>query len=106
MLIDATSGHELLSFMNAYLGYNQNLMHPANQNKTSFITKRGIYCYKLMSFRLKNVGVSYQRLVNKMFSEFLEKTMEIYIDDMLMKSLCKDNHVQHLHQVFNILVSY
>ena len=62
-------------------------MHPEDQEKTSFITKRGILCYKVMPFGLKNAGATYQRLVNKMFSEYLGKTMEVYIDDMLVKSL-------------------
>lgn len=106
MLMDATAGHELLSFMDAYSGYNQILMYTTNQEKTSFVTKRGIYCYKVMSFRLRNAKATYQRLVNKMFAEYLGEMMEVYIDDMLMKALFAADHVLHLHQVFNILDSY
>ena len=59
MLVDATAGHELLSFMDAFLGYNQILMHPYNQEKATFITERGIFYYKLMPFELKNAGATY-----------------------------------------------
>ena len=56
-------------------------MHPPDVEKASFITERGVYCYKVMPFGLKNVGATYQRLVNKMFKEIIERTMEVYIDD-------------------------
>ena len=59
-LVDATAGHELLSFMDAFSRYNQILMHPDDQEKTAFITERGIYCYKVMPFGLKNAGATYQ----------------------------------------------
>ncbi|XP_024012926.1 uncharacterized protein LOC112087144 [Eutrema salsugineum] len=61
-LVEATAGNELLSFMDAFSGYNQILMHPQDREKTSFITDRGIYCYKVMPFGLKNAGATYQRL--------------------------------------------
>ena len=66
-LVDSTSGYELLSFIDAFSGYNQILIHPEDQEKTSFITDRGLYCYKVTPFGLKNVGATYQRLMNKMF---------------------------------------
>ena len=68
-LIDFTIGNKLLSFMDIFLGYNQIMMHPADQDKTSFITRQGLYCYKVMSFGLKNTGATYQRLVNKLFKQ-------------------------------------
>ena len=90
MLVDIIAGHELLSFMDAFSGYNQILMHPDDQEKTAFITERGIFCYKVTPFGLKNAGATYQRLVNKMFADYLGDTMEVYIDDMLVKSLHTD----------------
>ena len=63
-LVDATSGHALLSFMDAYSGYNQIQMHVPNQEHTSFITDHELYCYKVMPFGLKNTRATYQRLVN------------------------------------------
>ena len=59
-----------------------------------------------MSFGLKNVGATYQRLVNKMFHNLLGKTMEVYIDDMLVKSLHAEDHVDHLKQSFEVLCKY
>ena len=69
MLVNATTGHELLSFMDAFSGYNQIFMHLDDQEKTAFITKKGIFYYKVMPFGLKNAGLTYQRLVNKMFAD-------------------------------------
>ena len=66
-MVDATAGYELLSFMGAYSGYNQIFMHVADQEHTSFRTDKGVYCYKVMPFGLKNAGATYQRLVNRMF---------------------------------------
>ena len=81
-------------------------MHPNDQEKTSFITDRGTYCYKVMPFGLKNAGATYQRLVNRMFAAQLGKTMEVYIDDMLVKSLKAEDHINHLQQTFDLLRKY
>ena len=59
-----------------------------------------------MLFGLKNAGAIYQRLVNKMFSEMLGQTMEVYIDDMLVQSLRADQHIAHLEQSFDVLRKY
>ena len=68
-LVDSTAGHKLLTFMDAFSGYNQIKMAEEDQEKTAFITSQGLYCYKVMPFGLKNAGATYQRLVNKMFSQ-------------------------------------
>ncbi|CAL2256616.1 unnamed protein product [Prunus armeniaca] len=67
-LVNSTADHELLSFMDAHSGYNQILMYPPDQEQTSFIIDRGLYCYKVIPFGLKNIGVTYLRLVNQMFA--------------------------------------
>ena len=67
-LVDSIARHELLSFMDAFSGYNQIRMKEEDQEKTSFVTSQGIFCYKVMSFGLKNAGATYQRLMNKMFA--------------------------------------
>ncbi|KAG7567917.1 Reverse transcriptase domain [Arabidopsis thaliana x Arabidopsis arenosa] len=105
-LVESTAGNELLTFMDAFSGYNQIMMNPEDQEKTSFIMDRGTYCYKVMPFGLKNAGATYQRLVNKMFHKHLGKTMEVYIDDMLVKSLRKEDHIKHLEECFEILNQY
>uniref|UniRef100_A0A2N9GI29 Uncharacterized protein n=1 Tax=Fagus sylvatica TaxID=28930 RepID=A0A2N9GI29_FAGSY len=81
-LVDATSGHQRMSFLDAFQGYHQIAMNPADEEKTAFITPRGIFCYKVMPFGLKNAGATYQRMITKMFSSQLGKTVEVYIDDM------------------------
>ena len=65
--VDSTMGHKLLSIMDAFLGYNQIRMDEVDQEKTSFVTSQGLFCYKVMPFGLKNAGATYQRLVNHMF---------------------------------------
>ena len=92
-LVDATAGHELLSFMDAYSGYNQIRMYEEDQEHIAFLTNQGLYCYKVMLFGLKNAGETYQRLVNKMFKDQIGKTMEVYVDDMLVKSLKTEEHI-------------
>ena len=105
-LVDATLGHSLLSFMDAYSRYNQIPMNFLDQEHTSFITDRMLYCYKVMQFGLKNAGATYQRLVNMMFREQIAKTMEVYMDDMLVKLKATTDHVAHLSNTFVVLRRY
>ncbi|XP_021817131.1 uncharacterized protein LOC110759386 [Prunus avium] len=105
-LVDATAGHELLSFMDAYSGYNQIFMHPADSGHTAFITDKGLYCYNVMLFGLKNAGATYQRLVNRIFAEQIGSTMEVYVDDMLVKSRTAGEHLENLSLMFGILKAY
>uniref|UniRef100_A0A2N9HSY3 RNase H type-1 domain-containing protein n=1 Tax=Fagus sylvatica TaxID=28930 RepID=A0A2N9HSY3_FAGSY len=102
-LVDATSGHQRMSFLDAFQGYHQIAMNPADEEKTAFITPRGIFCYKVMPFGLKNAGATYQRMITKMFSSQLGKTVEVYIDDMVVKSVRAEDHLEDLRAVFNTL---
>ena len=95
-IVDASAGHGMLSFLDAFSGYHQIPMHPLDAEKTSFITPHGLYYYNVMSFGLKNAGATYQRLVTKMFRLLLDSTMEVYIDDMLVKSKQRLDHAAHL----------
>ncbi|KAM2711909.1 hypothetical protein EV1_031987 [Malus domestica] len=81
-LIDSTTGRELMSFMDAYSGYNQILMNPLDQEHTTFTTDRGLYCYKI------------------------GKSMEVYVDDMLVKSKHADQHITNLSETFTHLKRY
>ena len=85
-LVDTTVGHELLSFMDAYTRYNQIPMYEPNEEHTSFIPYRCLYSYKAMSFGLKNAEATYQRLVNGIFKDLIGKLMEVYMNDILVKS--------------------
>ena len=106
LIVDATVGRELLSFIDAFSDYNQINMDPSNQEKTSFVTSRGTYYYRVMLFKLKNVGATYQRLVNRMFQKQIGTFMEVYIDDMLVKSIKVELHITHLVEAFQVLRSY
>ena len=101
-MIDATAGYERLNFLDAYSKYNQTLL-VEDREKTAFVTERGIYCFKGMPFGLKNAGETYQRLINKMLEDLIENMMEVYIDDMCIKSKKKESHIEHLTRVFAIL---
>ncbi|KAI5312660.1 hypothetical protein L3X38_041833 [Prunus dulcis] len=81
-------------------------MHPEDQAHTSFITDRGLYCYKVMPFGLKKAGATYQRLVNHLFAPLIGNTMEVYVDDMLVKSRTADKHIPNLSAMFTILKQY
>ena len=81
-------------------------MYEPNVEHTSFIIDRGLYCYKAIPFDLKNAGATYQRLMNMMFKDLIGKTIEVYVDDMLVKSKMAGDHIEHLNQMFNILRKY
>ena len=106
LIVDVIAGHELLSFMDAFSGYNQISMDPDEQENTSFFIGQGTYCYRVMPFGLKNAGATYQRLVNKMFQKQIGTTMEVYIDDMLVKSTTAKLHIAHMYEAFQILREY
>ena len=89
--------------MDTFLRYHQIKMYPPDVEKTYFITKKELYCYKVMVFELKNVRATYQRLVNKMFKEMIGKTTKVYIDDILVKSLKAADNIAHLEKAFGIL---
>ena len=105
-IVDASAGHGMLSFLDVFLRYHQIPMHPLDVEKTSFITLHELFYYNVMPFGLKNVGATYQRLVTKMFRPLLGKTMEVYIDDMLVKSKERPDHVGHLQEDFELLRAY
>ena len=102
-LVDSIASHKLLSFMDAFSSYNQIRMNEVDQENTSFITSQGLFCYKVMPFNLKNAGATYQRLVNHMFCPQIGRNMEVYMDDMLVKSLDEEKHLDDLQETFDTL---
>uniref|UniRef100_A0A2N9IZQ4 RNase H type-1 domain-containing protein n=1 Tax=Fagus sylvatica TaxID=28930 RepID=A0A2N9IZQ4_FAGSY len=105
-LVDSTAGHKLLTFMDAFSRYNQIVMDESDQDKMSFITSRGLFCYKVMPFGLKNAGATYQRLMNRMFHDQIGQNVEVYVDDMLVKSKEEDGHLDDLRETFETLRKY
>lgn len=102
-LVDSTAGHQTLSFMDAFSGYNQIKMYGPDQEKIAFITDRELYCYRVMPFGLKNAGATYQRLVNEMFKDQIGRNVEVYVDDMLVKNLQAKQHLSDLNETFKTL---
>ena len=105
-LVDVTSDHRLLSFMDTFIGYNQIWMATEDEEYTAFVTDKGIYCYKVIPFDLKNIGITYKRLVNKIFKAQIGWNIEIYVDDMLVKSLQTSDYIQDLEEAFGMLRRY
>ena len=88
--------------MDAFSGYNHIKMEETDQEKTSFVTNQGLFCYKVMPFGLKNAEATYQRLMNKMFAVHqIGRNVQVYIDDMLVKCLREDDHLGDFHETFN-----
>ena len=81
-------------------------MDESDQEKTSFIMSRGLFCYKVMSFRLKNARATYQQLMNRMFHDQIGRNVEVYVDDMLVKSREEDDHLDDLKETFETLRKY
>ena len=78
-------------------------MAKEDQEKTAFVTNQGLYCYKVMPFRLKNAEATYQRLVNQMFKKQIGKNVKAYVDDMFVKSKEEKDHLDDLKETFNTL---
>ncbi len=89
-VIDSTAGCELLSFVDAYSGFHQIPLNPADLIKTSFITPYGAYCYRVMTFGLRNAGATYQRCMQKCLHDQIGKNVQVYVDDIVIKT--KEGH--------------
>ena len=81
-------------------------MSKEDQEKTTFISNQWLYCYKVMPFELKNARVTYQSLVNKMFNKQIGRNMEVYMDDMLVKSKEAATHLADPEETFVTLKQY
>lgn len=105
-LADGAARHIMLSFLDAYSGYNQIRMDPVNEEKAEFIAKSKNYCHKVMSFGLKNIEATYQRLIYKVFGAKLGRNLEVYVDDMVIKSNDLPTHIKDFKEVFGQLRKY
>jgi len=95
-LVDKSSGYRCLSFMDAYSGYIQIPLHFGDPEKMTFITEKENYCYKFMSFGLKNVDATYQRMMNKFFENQIGRNLDFYVDDMIVRSNTLEQHIANL----------
>ena len=102
-LVDATVGHLRMRFLDAFQGYHQIPLTLDDQKKTAFVTHTRNYHYKVMPFGLKIVGSTNQRMMTRMFEPQLRKNIEIYINDIVVKSKLESEHVNDLGNIFEIL---
>jgi len=105
-LVDGASGNKVLNFLDAYSGYNQIPMAASDMNKTAFIMDDANYFYRVMPFDLKNAGATYQRLMDKVFSHLMGQCVEVYVDDMVVKSPSHYQQAQDLSAVLSALRQY
>ena len=100
LLIDSAAGHAMFSFMDGFSGYNQILMSPKDAEKTAFRTPIGNFYYTVMPFGLKNARATYQRTMTAMFHDMMHRKIEDYVDDIVVKSKKREDHLTVLRRVF------
>nr|KYP64492.1 Transposon Ty3-I Gag-Pol polyprotein [Cajanus cajan] len=105
-LVDRASGPALLSFLDAYSRYNQLMMYPPDEVHTSFITDHANFYYQVMPFGLKNRRATYQRLMDKVFHQQIGRNMEVYVDDMVVKTTSAEDHTADLAEVFSQIMRH
>jgi hypothetical protein len=105
-VIDSTAGCDLLCFLDCYSGYHQITIKEEDQEKTAFITPFGAYCYTTMSFGLKNAGATYQRAIQAYFKRQLNKNVEAYVDDVVVKTRNSSTLIDDLEETFASLREY
>lgn len=101
-LVDATLEHEMLSFMDAYSGYRHIRMHLSNKAPTVLYVYSGVLYYKVMPFKLVNMGVTNQRMLYKLFTSMLLENIETYVDNMLVKYVEGTIHIPDLREAFQM----
>jgi Reverse transcriptase (RNA-dependent DNA polymerase) len=89
--------------MDGYASYNQIKMALEDEKHIAFRTPIGIYCYKVMPFGLKNAGATYQRAMTKIFDDLIHKIVECYVDDLIIKAMSYEEHLQYLEVIFSCL---
>ena len=102
-LVDSTTGHVLMSFMDAYSGFHQIPLWKKDQEKTAFATNQGLFCYTMMPFGLKNAPATFQRMINTVFINQIGRNVEAYIYDMIVKSMFQTDHLADLRETFTTL---
>ena len=95
-LVDNIANNFRYSFMGGFSGYNQIRMASEDREKTVFVTMWGTFCYKVMSFGLKNTGATYQRAMVTLFHNMMYKEIEVYVDELIAKSREDESHVENL----------
>jgi hypothetical protein len=105
-VIASMAGCDLLCFLDCYSGYHQIAIKEEDQEKTAFIILFGAYCYTTMSFGLKNTGATYQQDIQTCFKRQLNKNVEAYVDDVVVKTRNSDMLIADLEETFASLREY
>jgi hypothetical protein len=105
-VMDSMAGSILLCFLDFYSGYHYIALNPSDEDKTSFIMTNSIYCYKVMTFDLKNAGATYQKAIQKCLKSQIGKNVEAYIDDVVVKTTEQDQLINDLTETFSNLRTY
>src|SRR4051812_34024938 len=105
-IVDSTAGCDQLSFLDAYSGYNQIKLKVEDQELTAFITPGGVFCYNVMTFGLKNAGAMYQCCMQAYQGDQIGKNIEVYIDDIVVKTHDNVTLIVDLWQTFDNLDRY
>ncbi|KAK1696994.1 hypothetical protein QYE76_013691 [Lolium multiflorum] len=106
MIVDSTAGCDRLSFLDAYSGYNQIKLKKEDQELTAFITPHGVFCYNVMTFGLKNAGATYQRCMQACLGEQIGRNIEVYIDDIMVKTKHAATLIDDLRETVDNLDRY
>jgi hypothetical protein len=85
-IVDSTSGCDLLSFLDAYSGFHQIQMSREDRKHTAFVTVDGLYCYVVMPYGLKNALPTFVRAMSKTFGDLIRDRVEVYVDDIVVKT--------------------
>ncbi|GJS40794.1 reverse transcriptase domain-containing protein [Tanacetum coccineum] len=101
--IESLCGYPFKCFLDAYKGYHQIKMAKEDEEKTAFTTNQGIFCYSKMPFGLKNAGATYQRLVDKAFQRQIGRNLEVYVDDLVIKSRTEEEIIRDITETFKTL---
>jgi hypothetical protein len=99
-VVDSTPGSVLLCFLDCYSRYHQIALHLDDEDKTMFITPHDIYCYKVMTFGLKNARATYQKAIQKCLKTQIGKNIEAYVDDVVVKTTEEDKLIADLTETF------
>jgi hypothetical protein len=108
MLINSVSGNRMISFLDSNAGYNKIFMAEEDVSKTAFhcLGFVGLFEWVVMAFSLKNAGATYQRMMNLIFHDLLGFLLEIYIDEVVIKSTIFDDHMADLRMAFERMKKY
>ncbi|GKC32786.1 reverse transcriptase domain-containing protein, partial [Tanacetum coccineum] len=101
--VESLCGYPFKCFLDAYKGYHQIQMAESDEEKTAFHTSQGVYCYTKMPFGLKNAGATYQRLVDKAFDSQVGRNIEVYVDDLVIKSHTEAEMLRDIDETFRTL---